>query len=124
VLSTTESNVTLIGVSMTNNTAVNAGAVSVQGELRCNDSSFSDNTAQSRGGAVVGDAQSGMLPYNTSFTNNTSLGKLSAIKVSSTSMCAQYTLCATVAAVHKHCKLYNMLQHTTAVCASVFTMCV
>jgi hypothetical protein len=60
---------------MTSNTATSAGAVSTQGDMYCNDSSFSGNIAQSRGGAVVGDARNYMLIYNSSFTDNYCQGK-------------------------------------------------
>jgi hypothetical protein len=49
-----DSDVLLKDVFMFNNSALSAGAMSIHGNLFCNDSSFSNNTAQSRGGAVVG----------------------------------------------------------------------
>jgi autotransporter family porin len=70
----TESNVTLRDVHMSSNTADDGGAISVQSVLYVYNSSFSNNKAQSRGGAIVGDAQSGILLYNTSFSDNTCQG--------------------------------------------------
>jgi predicted outer membrane repeat protein len=71
----TDSTLTLTDVHMSNNTAVNAGAVSLQGDLSCKHSSFSNNIARSRGGAIVGDAESTMYLYKTSFTNNSCQGE-------------------------------------------------
>jgi predicted outer membrane repeat protein len=71
----TESIVRLEDVHMSSNTAVDAGAISAQSELHVLGCSFTNNTAQSQGGAIVGDAQSAITLYKTSFTNNTCQGK-------------------------------------------------
>eukprot|EP00953_Heterococcus_sp_UTEX-ZZ885_P035939 18536-Heterococcus_DN1.PRE.5 len=82
MIASTESIVTLKDVHMSSNTAVDGGAISVQSVLYVYvyDSSFTNNTAASRGGAIVGDAQSGILLRNTSFTNNRSQGNGGAIQ--------------------------------------------
>jgi fibronectin-binding autotransporter adhesin len=70
----TESVVTLSHVRMSNNTAVDGGAISVQAELNVYYSSFTNNTAQSRGGAIVGDASSFVYMSDCSLSNNTCQG--------------------------------------------------
>jgi predicted outer membrane repeat protein len=63
-------------VHMSSSSAVSGGAINLQGYLFCYSSSFSNNTAQSRGGAIAGEASSYIGIFNSSIRNNACRGEL------------------------------------------------
>jgi hypothetical protein len=71
----TDSDVTLRGVHMSSNTGVNGGAINVQAALYVSNSSFANNTAQSRGGMLVGETSSTIEMYDSTMSTNTCQGK-------------------------------------------------
>eukprot|EP00953_Heterococcus_sp_UTEX-ZZ885_P003628 2472-Heterococcus_DN1.PRE.1 len=71
LVTVTDSDVTLRGVHMSSNTGVNGGAINVQAALYVYNSSFANNTAQSRGGMLVGETSSTIEMYDSTMSTNT-----------------------------------------------------
>jgi predicted outer membrane repeat protein len=64
---------------MISNTAREGGCMSSQAKLKVFDSSFSNNSAQSRGGVLLSDSASVVELYNSSLTENSCQGMCCAI---------------------------------------------
>jgi predicted outer membrane repeat protein len=73
----TETDITLRDVHMSSHAAVNGGAMNIQALMHVYGSSFSNNTAQSRGGLLVGETSSAIEMHNSSMNANACQGKCS-----------------------------------------------
>lgn len=106
----TESDITLIDVHMSSNTAVNGGAMNVQADMYVHDSSFSNNTAQSRGGVLVGETSSIVYIYNSSIKANSCQGKCAAMNISACDYCWCTTASYKSTVWFSHCALSSCYQ--------------